>query len=148
MKNVNGLEIVRVVTPKDSTEIIHVFGKKSATGKQMASVMVESTEIRISNGLMSKHRLISHIVAEETLLRELNLKVGDELPGRIVVLESTKPFYNGQDAKINPTTGEVCRNGGLAIYRQTRVVQDNTPDMLLALDKEVAEIPVSQIPED
>jgi len=54
-------------------------------------------------------------------LEEMEFKDGQELPGRIIVRESLKPFNEkdpDRDLKIAGETKVVCRVGGAAIYRK------------------------------
>lgn len=54
------------------------------------------------------------------------------LSGKIIVQESTTPFWNGQDPKINPDTQEVMLSEGQPIYRNTTFTQDvNATDTLV-----------------
>lgn len=54
------------------------------------------------------------------------------LQGKIIVQESTTPFWEGQDPKINPQTSEVMLLNGQPIYRNTVFTQDvNATDTLI-----------------
>lgn len=55
-------------------------------------------------------------------LQEANFKAGQELPGKIVVVESLIPFNPenpDRDLKIAGDTGVICRIDDQPIYRQT-----------------------------
>jgi len=55
-------------------------------------------------------------------LQEANFKAGQELPGKIVVIESLVPFNAenpDRDLKIAGDTGVICRIDDQPIYRQT-----------------------------
>jgi hypothetical protein len=55
-------------------------------------------------------------------LQEANFKAGQELPGKIVVVESLVPFNPenpDRDLKIAGDTGVICRIDDQPIYRQT-----------------------------
>jgi len=69
----------------------------------------------------------------EDLIRKYNLKEGDDFsekvtPVKLIVKESTQPFYEGQDAKINPTTGAVMTHNGEPIYRRVIVVPEGSAE--------------------
>ena len=71
-----------------------------------------------------------------------SLKAGDNfsekvMPVKLVIKESTTPAYPGHEPKINPSTGEVVTSSGSAVYRQTLVVNETSPEMdvRLASDK-------------
>ena len=49
-------------------------------------------------------------------------KVGDVLPLDILSEEKTIPAYDGQAAKINPSTGEVITDKGLPVYEHGSLV--------------------------
>ena len=59
-----------------------------------------------------------------------DLKVGDDftmktgIPCKIVVKESTTPFYEGQNPKMNPSTGEILTKDGMEIYRNSVLTFD------------------------
>ena len=71
-------------------------------------------------------------------LTALDLRVDNELPGKIVVKESHEPFNPqtpDRDLKIAGDTGIVCRVGDQPIYRQTFYTQDvNAEDTLIMHD--------------
>lgn len=68
-------------------------------------------------------------------LREAGFVAGQELPGRIVVIESLVPFNTenpDRDLKIAGSTGVVCRIDDEPIYRQTFYTSnENASDELL-----------------
>lgn len=50
---------------------------------------------------------------------EARFKEGQVLPGTIYHKEQLEPFYDGQDPKMNPSTGEILTVDGKEIYRQS-----------------------------
>jgi hypothetical protein len=68
-------------------------------------------------------------------LVEAGFKEGQELPGKIVVLESHNPFNPenpDRDLKVAGETGVICRVGDQPIYRQTFYISnDNAQDELI-----------------
>lgn len=72
-------------------------------------------------------------------LNAMGLKKDAPFPidGKIIVVESTTPEYEGQNPKINPETSEVLTHGGAPIYRNTKFTADiSKSDILLAHDKD------------
>lgn len=60
---------------------------------------------------------------------ELTKEMPTTLSGVLQVQESFEPFYEGQSAKINPSTQEVVMMNGKPIYRQTVFLGDaKAPD--------------------
>ena len=55
----------------------------------------------------------------EQLVQEYNLVEGSEFPieGKILIIESLEPQYEGHEPKKNPTNGEVMTQDGALIYR-------------------------------
>jgi hypothetical protein len=58
------------------------------------------------------------------------------MPSKLVVEESTIPFYTGQEPKINPQTKEIITFEGKAVYRNTVIVPlgDSKVDSKLEMD--------------
>jgi len=101
-------------------------------------IRVEQTKLAVNDGIMQMNKR-SALVNFETEKAEAfaNLLVaGQEYPieGTIVVKESTTPFWNGQEPKINPATGEALVDAkGNYIYRTTEFVNDvEAKDELIA----------------
>lgn len=68
-------------------------------------------------------------------LQEANFQDGQELPGKVVVMESLTPFNNEnpeRDLKIAGDTGIICRIEDQPIYRQTFYTSnENAEDQLI-----------------
>jgi hypothetical protein len=124
---------VKVTTcTTQSTEIIG----KSTNNPDYGYIRVESSEgISFGNGgwlnANTKTALIKGKVTDLTTFVQKNrVTVGYEIDGKIVVNESLTPFYEGQQPKIVPSTGEVLfvetAEGKKPIYRQTEFTMDMT----------------------
>lgn len=96
-----------------------------------------ATTTRSFGGFMNKSRTVHFLSGKIEELVELvadfDLKVGDDFskkvqPSRLIIKESTTPFYEGQTAKINPSTSEVVTYQGEDIYRETALVAANSPE--------------------
>ena len=124
---------VKVTTKsKESTEILGI----STNNPDYGYIRVEeSTGLQFGAGgwlnSNTKTALIKGKVADLTaFMQKNNVKVGYEIPGKIVIKEQTTAFYAGQQPKIVPSTGEVLYvtiNGVQSpIYRQTEFTMDTT----------------------
>lgn len=79
----------------------------------------------------------------EKMVQEYGLKEGDNFSKKVtdvelIVEESHEPFYEGQEPKINPSTGEVVTSDGQEVYRQTFIKpkSEEANDKLLTIDRE------------
>src|ERR1035437_1431478 len=107
---------VKVVLQPGKAEVINNF-TLSSDGIQRGSIMVESSEIQIVNGFATESRRTAFINGEIKVLAKLQLKEGSMIEGKIVVHEDVKPFYVGQEPKINPTTKVTMLHGEQPVYR-------------------------------
>jgi len=74
------------------------------------------------------------VALAKSLVEKGLLKNGKELPiqGKIIIRESFEPFYEGQQVKINPSTGEVILYMKRPIYRQSIFTSNmNERDMFI-----------------
>ena len=114
------------------------------------SVRVQSTTMESTNGYMNARRRSAFLRVEKELLNEFAKACGlnpnfpqtaadpdnegkfvatqipFKLDGQIQVRESYSPFYEGQDPKSNPTTGEVFLKEGNEVYRDTQFITDTS----------------------
>lgn len=122
---------VTVVAHPVSGEVITA----SVNNPEFGTFRVDSVE-KIFNGRFfnpSKRTAFIHGKIED--LATLNLKAGMKLPGRIKKVESFQPFYDGQEPKINPTTGEIVLTDGEPTYLEYSYVQDaNALDVFVEPD--------------
>jgi hypothetical protein len=120
---------VRIVSSrKDSQEMIG----KSTNNPEFGYIRVESTEpAQIREGgwlnVASKSTLIKGRVKELEIWAKRNgYRLGSELPGKVVVMEQTTPFYEGQEPKRAGADGEILTFRGQPIYRNTVLTLDFT----------------------
>lgn len=117
-------------------------------------IMLTSERPVVVNGWARIERRVGRITnsVEQlvNLIKLTKLREGDDFstkvsPVMLIVKESTTPFYEGQDPKINPTTGEIKTHKGQDIYRATFVEQYNAElsDTLLEMDVVEANAPVT-----
>lgn len=105
--------------------------RTSDTDPNISSLMVKDDSVQLQNGFVMKNNRPAFIRGNTEALKALKFKVGDDIstvfgPQRMVTKESTKSFYPGQKAKINPKTGEIITSGGQPIYSATELVAENS----------------------
>jgi hypothetical protein len=123
-----------------------------------SSIRVESAVI-VNNekGLLALQKRVAFVrmqtAVAEALIAQNQLKEGKPLPvkGKIVVKESLEPFYEGQEAKINPTTMEIVTFMNQPVYRITYFQSgDSAHDELVAdwFAKSQSNLEVEEIQEE
>ena len=129
--------------------------RPSENDHEIGSIQIKDTSIKLGvNGFISKNNRSAFLRGNIKDLQALNLKDGQDLSSifgnkRMVVKESTTPFYPGQNPKIHPKTSELIKYKGECIYSETIIVDEHSEevDTLLVADK--VEINVkSTIPEE
>lgn len=129
--------------------------RPSENDHEIGSIQIKDTSIKLGvNGFISKNNRSAFLRGNIKDLQALNLKDGQDLSSifgnkRMVVKESTTPFYPGQNPKIHPKTSELIKSKGECIYSETIIVDEHSEevDTLLVADK--VEINVkSTIPEE
>lgn len=115
-------------------------GKKvisSTNNPEYGYVRVESESTSFQNGWIRKDKrsaLIRGKVADLKVLEGMT-----NLPGQIVIKESTSPTWEGHKPKINPSTGVVVKHKGSPVYREY-VFTQNMEETDVFLSSDVAEI--------
>jgi hypothetical protein len=113
---------------------------------EYGSIMLRSESMELRDGWIRPVARVGRVTnrVEELvkLVKQFNLKEGDDfsrkvMPVKLTIKEQTTPFYDGQEPKINPTTGEVITSGGKEVYRSTFVNPEGSDEMdtLLVSDK-------------
>ena len=85
-------------------------------------IFVEQIASQFENGWMKNVVRKARINGKKNELVEAKFTKGQELPGKIIVLESLVPFNNEEpdrDLKIAGKTGIICRYEDQPIYRQS-----------------------------
>jgi hypothetical protein len=85
-------------------------------------IFVEQTTAQFDNGWMRNVVRKARISGKADDLVEAKFTAGQELPGKIVVIESLTPFdaeNPDRDLKVAGKTGIICRYDDQPIYRQT-----------------------------
>lgn len=90
-------------------------------------VVVQSTEKQFNGGWINNRTRTSTIKGDLADLESLGLKEGEELKGKIQVLESLEPSWEGQEPKINPNhaTVETDDDGNVMEYGEDAVLRVN-----------------------
>jgi hypothetical protein len=101
--------------------------------------MFEELSFINSDGFLNRQKRVAFLRSDIETLKEyvssLNLKAGSTVPGKIVVEESTTPYFEGQEPKINPTSGEICTSDGAFVYRNSYLGTSAQEDTLLKTDR-------------
>jgi len=137
----NNLGKALVIAHPETGEIITRFTAKTG-GKEFAKIRVDSMTLEVSNGFSTFAKRSAFITIDgETAdtFEEMGMLVAGQpypVEGKIVVRESTRPFYVGQKPKTKGKGGEVVLNNGQPVYRDTEFVTDmTTQDEFIATDK-------------
>lgn len=117
---------VKIVKNGKSELVFTPNSKPSTDGKERGFYVVESTNITMEGGFINENKVTALLTVEKSLAEKLNWKEGHTLPGKIIVMESFTPFYEGQDAKINPSTKDAVKVDGKLVYRQAQYTEDSS----------------------
>ena len=105
---------------------------------EWCSIRVESSVLENDEGFWTLKTRVAKIrlqvVLAKAMIEKGLLKDGLELPvkGKIIVKESFDPFYEGQQPKINPSTGELVLFMQQGVYRQSIFTSNmNDKDMFI-----------------
>jgi len=129
--------------------------RPSETNPEIGSIQVKDTSIKLDvNGFVQKNNKSAFIRGNIKDLNALNLKDGQNLSSvfgnkKMIVKESTTPFYPGQNPKINPQTSELVKYKGECIYTKTSIVDENSEEIDVLLPADKVEVTVkSTVPEE
>lgn len=100
---------------------VQAFGKSVL---EAAGVRFEAKE---ENG-KTRH----YVIGSKTLEDVLGSGAADLC---LLAIESTSPYYEGQEPKINPSTGAVVTHNGQPIYRSTKLGKMGDAEELLSNDR-------------
>jgi len=110
-----------------------------STNPEWGYVRVVQEKVLIDdNGFLRKKEISALIQGSMEDLKSFNFKPGQEMPGKIIVLEATTPFNfrnPDRDLKVAGGTGIPCTIEGSPIYRKTRYTEaSNAQDTLIRHD--------------
>lgn len=123
----------------------------SQNNPEYGFIRVEQQAIQINDqGWLRNSKRSALIKGKMVDLLETGYREGTELPGRIVIMESTTPFNTenpDRDLKIAGDTGIVCRIDDQPIYRQSfYTTNPNAYDEFISHNnsEEIKEVMVAQ----
>jgi hypothetical protein len=133
----NNLGQALVTAHPETGELITRF--KNEAGASFGKIRLDQAELVISNGFSRFAKRSAFITVEGTTADILAgmLVEGQPYPmaGKIVVTESHKPFYPGQEPKRKGKDGEIILSNGQPVYRDTEFTSDmNRPDVFITSD--------------
>lgn len=121
--------------------------RQSENNPEIGSIMVKDNSLKLIDGFISKNNTPAFIRGNLKDLQSLNLKNGEDVASKfgnkkIVIKERTTPFYEGQQQKINPKSGEIVLSNGSPVYRLSEVVDSTSTetDELLKSDNVTTQV--------
>lgn len=114
-----------------------VVARPNPNNPEFGHIRVSQTAHVMENGFARKTSRTALINGKLADLREMGLKAGEELEGKIIVKESLTPFNKENpdgDLKLAGESKVPCTIGGQPIYRKSFYVTDNSVDELIAHD--------------
>lgn len=126
-----------IVTLANGSKDLVILSKNNP---ESGAIMLRSNTMGVNEtGFMQVEKRVGLFKGNVADLRKLiadnNIVEGTDfsaiLPVRIVIEESTTPFYEGQQPKLYPANhptkaGQIVTSGGKAVYRQQIVVAENS----------------------
>lgn len=107
----------------------------SSNNPEMGYIRVEQEHESFEGGFYNKSIRSALISGQLEALNAAGFKEGQVRPGKIIAIEQTTPFYEGQQPKINPQTEQILLKDGKPIYRQTMYTENmDKEDKLLQHD--------------
>ena len=111
---------VKVVAHPATGAVVTPSTKNPAWG----TFRVDTENVSMENGMFNKSKRSAFIRGKIEDLNSAGLTVGKVLPGKIIKRERFEPFYEGQPAKINPSSGEIMLTNGMETYIEFVYTQD------------------------
>lgn len=141
---------VLISKPEGATSILMV----SQNNAEQAAIMLRQDTIGVnSQGFLTEEKRVAWFKGEtvklQKLINTLNLKEGDNFsekvtPVKLVIKESTTQFYNGQNPKVNPKSGDIITSNGVPVYRQTFVMPVSSTETDVRITGDTTTTVVSQ----
>ena len=114
-----------VVAHPTTNAIVTKFEKN---GKTYGTVRVDETLLVVERGYTSMKKRTAFVTLDPAVVEFLEPLVVAGAPypleGKIVITESFEPFFEGQVAKMNPSTEEFIRVDGKLVYRNSDFTTD------------------------
>jgi hypothetical protein len=114
---------------------------ENSKGETFGKIRVDQRAATINNGFMSFTNRSAFITLNEEDAKAMETIVIVDTPypieGKVVITESTDPFYEGQTPKTKGVGGAIITHLGAPVYRNTNYVFDlNAKDTLLVSDRD------------
>jgi len=131
-----------IVAHPTTGEVITMFTGKDE--KEYGRIRVDQTQSVISNNMERIVRRTAFITLPEDVIKakgdtiqaDAEYKVAGKR-GKLIVIESTEPFFEAQEPKTRGAEGSVITSGGQPVYRDTLFTLDlDAQDTLLPSDSE------------
>ena len=131
-KNSTNAQLESVLSAQLDTKKCVLFAKAPTSNPeyttlffaQKAEVATQATEAqRLLLGWGNSTRILRAIHNSKTSISN-GFQVGQTVPLDIFIEEKTVPAYDGQPAKINPSTGEVITYNSLPVYEHGSLVSE------------------------
>lgn len=119
---------IEITTYRNDEDVLF----KLTSNPQFASIRLKQARLEMDGNFLNERCVYHYMIVQTLVIRDYNLVVGmkwKDIIGReckLIVIESTTPFYAGQEGKINPRTGAkyIHTESNLPIYRATKITLD------------------------
>ena len=112
---------VKVAKHPQTGEVI----TQSTRNPEWGTIRVDSENKSFENGILNISKRSAFIRGKMSDLQALGLREGQSLQGKIQKQESFEPFYEGQNPKINPSTGDVVLKNGRETFLQFEYTENS-----------------------
>jgi len=102
---------------------------KMTRNPDYVSMRLKQDRLEVNGNFLNERSVCSYMVVSSSVIRKYNLEIGMKwkdiinMDCKIIVKESTTPFYPGQEPKMNPRTNAIYHHtaSNLPIYRTAKV---------------------------
>lgn len=116
---------VEIAPFKDDEDVLF----KMTRNPDYVSIRLKQDHLELNGNFLNERSVCSYMVVSSAVIRKYNLEIGMKwkdiigMDCKIIVKESTTPFYAGQEPKINPRTNAIYHHteSNLPIYRTAKV---------------------------
>ena len=127
---------VKVVAHPETGAVITINADKPEEG----TMRVDQSVVSMEGGYLNKRTRTAFINGKVKDLKELGLKDGSTIDGKIVYSETFEPMYAKHKVKINPTTKEEVLVNGKNVYLEATFTANlSAQDSLVRATSVVAE---------
>jgi len=143
---------VVIEKPAEGRVIVSGIIAVNPNNTDFGSIMLSQTNFALNvGGFMNQEKRVTFISGRvddlKNYVEQYKLTVGCDysertgIPHRLVVTESTTPYFEGQSPKVNPKTNEALHTAdGELIYRRVSLVAENAEN---AVDSLIAHVPTA-----